>query len=36
MGDFSIFHWLIVLGVIVLLLGGWKFGHFAGGSRGKR
>jgi hypothetical protein len=29
MGDF-IFHWLIVLGVIVLLFGGWKFGHFLG------
>jgi Sec-independent protein translocase protein TatA len=28
MGDFSIFHWLIVLGVIVLLFGGWKFRHF--------
>jgi hypothetical protein len=34
MSEFSLFHWLAALAVILLLFGGGKFRNLGGGSRG--
>ena len=34
MNEFNIFHWLVVLEIVLLLFGGRKFRNLGGGGRG--